>query len=444
MEIKDKKLLITDPYTPQSYDLILALKSMCKRIVVAMPYIGRFSRIFCFTANSHWVSKIYHLKSEFLTMEEIALEENSEKIINKEKDYYNEVLNICEKENIDLIYPTNDNEVLFFAKYKQKFKQKRVIIPVNNYEVLKGIMDKFNVIQLAQKEGVPCPQTYLVSELNIQKKELFSSPKIIKPRFANASRGVCLIKSRDEFRKWLSQHKDESNKFIIQEYIPGDKIVYYRVYMKKEGVPLVTSCVACQRPEMILHQSCGLIMEKEEAPEFWQKIVSLFSKQGYTGYAHAQLKVDERDGIPKLMEINPRISRGTWAETKLGLNGPMTSMLLLEGKNNIKLQVKDNSSIIFVWPMQDLFIFIFFLGIYIKEIIFNKILGRKEQIRKIPTLQEMFKHYSNIYISRKKNKITSNYFSNFFKDPKVSLSYWLSFCYSLKRMFKNCSVYNLN
>ncbi|MFH2144431.1 MAG: ATP-grasp domain-containing protein [Candidatus Omnitrophota bacterium] len=436
MEIINRRLLITDPYTPQSYDLILALKPICKKIIVAMPYLGRFSRIFCFAANSRYVSRVYHLRSEVLTMEEMALDENSEKTINKEKAYYDEVSNICEKENIDLIYPTNDSEVLFFAKYKEKFKQKGVTIPVNNYEVLKRIMDKFNIIRLAEKEAIPCPKTYLVSELNIRKEDLFRAPKIIKPRFANASRGICLINNQDEFEKWLSPHKDEAYKFIIQEYIPGNTIVYYRVYMKKEGEPLITSCVACQRPEMILHQSCGLIMEKEKAPGFWKNIVTLFSNQKYTGYAHAQLKLDQRDGIPKLMEINPRISRGTWAETKLGLNGPMTSMFLLDGKNDIRLQVKDNSSIIFVWPMQDLFIFVFFFGAYIKEIIFNKMRGRKEQIRRMPAVQEMLKHYSDIYLSRKKHKITSNYFSNFFKDPKVSLSYWISFCYSLKRMFR--------
>jgi len=403
-----------------------------------VPDLGKFSRIVAFAANSRKVDKIYKIKNKNLFMLDVVFNEESA-VLTREKAYVDQILEICKLENINLIYPSGDDELLVLAKYKEEFEKKGIFLPVNSFEVLKNLMDKFNIIKLALKEGIPCPETYLANDPILKEKEdgWFKTVKIIKPRFGSASRSIAFIKDADGYKDWILRYGKEADRFILQDFIPGDTMVYCRVYLRKNGELFYSSCAKCQRPEMMIHQGCGLILEYNPPPEFSRNITALFRNQGYVGYGHAQLKVDRNTGIAKLIEINTRISRGTWSEVALGVDSPKTVLALYKNEHLEGQKIKEASRIIFVWPFQDWAIFsAYTIFLILRKV--RKLSGEdnSKNTKSFPGFKEMLRHYKHIYCNKDKKIIPDNYFRNFFLDPLVVCSYIIFFNYRIFKEFK--------
>jgi carbamoyl-phosphate synthase large subunit len=433
--MKRWRLLITDPGTPQSYDIMRALSDQCERIIVTVRGKGIVPGVFSFSSLSRLTAKTYRIKTGkspaccVSTLNESACAA-------EEKEYIDDILDICRRERINLIYPSGDEEVFILAKYKKVFAKRGVFIPVNDYPVLKRMADKFTIIQLAREQGLACPGTFLVEDaemLGFPETGSADPVAVVKPRFGSASRGICFLKNRRDFDAWREKHKARAHEFVVQEYIPGDTITYVRVYMKPDATPFLGSCAVCQRPEMAIHQNYGLLLIKKNLPAYFNKIVSLFASEQFIGYGHVQLKVDARDDLPKVMEVNVRISEGTWSEVREGVNGPLISLSLFENKAIALPVSSDKAEVVFVWPVRDICIFIFYLFLRVEAFFKEKLLSGKKT-RKLPPVSAMLKHYYDIYFSRRRRVECDNYFKFFLRDPLVSLAHWSSFCSLLNKV----------
>jgi len=424
-----KRLLVTDPFTPQSYDILLSLKDICEHIVVMVPPLGIFPRLFSFTANSKVVNKCVSSRYYYrIPIDELVNPVYGANNCDEQK-HVDEILAVCKTEKINLIYPSDDFEILLLSKYKKVFYDQGIEVPINSFEILKQLFDKDSVINLARHYQIPHPSTVRMDEWRGSEDDM--EPFIIKPRFGSAARDIFTGSNMDSLMKWKCDHENNLTDYVFQNFIPGDTMYYFRVYLSRDGTLIHSSCSQCKRPEMIIHQSRGLLVQNCADPPCAGQIIQLFRELGYVGYAHAQLKLDFNDTVTKIIEINPRISRGTWTEHYSLINGPVLSLELFEGKKGHVNQYIDRRDIFFVWPMQDFVILIWSL---IRKII--------QQIKRVlisscrgdygimPTIRELLVHYSAIYLSHKK-KVCDNYCKRFFKDPFVSITYWVSFCYAL-------------
>src|SRR5208282_5524127 len=73
-------------------------------------------------------------------------------------------------------------------------------IPFPDYDQFIKASDKAQTLQIAMKNGIPCPKTFFINDpcelLTI--KDNISYPAIIKPRSSSGSRGISLCKVREE------------------------------------------------------------------------------------------------------------------------------------------------------------------------------------------------------------------------------------------------------
>ena len=292
-------------------------------------------------------------------------------------------------------------------------------------------MDKFSLSGLASEAGIPAPETFLADDeiFLCGQDRIFERGWIVKPRFGSASAEVDIIRRKKEFALWMTKKRFRQKRFVMQEYIPGDTLFYFRLYMHSSGKAVHTSCAKCRRPELRIHQGRGLMIEDVEPPAFSSQIVSLLAGLGYAGYGHMQLKLDERDNVARAIEFNARLSRGTWTEMRCGLDAPTLTIALLQGKD-ISPAPSPEKGPVFLWPVQDLLIFLFYAFLKLVRIFAS----RK---RVLPQWKEMAGHYFRVYFKKGKKRLFDNYTCNVFKDPAVSFSYWLVFCFYLANEFKS-------
>ena len=145
------------------------------------------------------------------------------------------------------------------------------------------------------------------------------------------------------------------------------------------------------------------------------------------------MKLDSRDGIPKLMEINPRLGIGFWWRTELGINEPLICLKIARGEGIGT--VKDYpAGIMLLDPIKD----IMALGFRLLDLVIYRFrIGVQGKIPVDPSnppmsLRELFRSYKETYLTRKK-KVFIPYFRYFFQDPIVSTIYWFQFFISVLR-----------
>jgi hypothetical protein len=140
-----------------------------------------------------------------------------------------------------------------------------------------------------------------------------------------------------------------------------------------------------------------------------------------------EIKIDSRDGIPKLMEINPRLGYRLWLLTELDINAPLICLAIARDEQVTEMRDYPVEVTLFD-PVED----VLALGYALLDLVIYKcrisIQGKPPVDLSNPpmTLKELMKHCKQIYLVRKK-KVFSPYFRYFTQDILVSLLWWLQF-----------------
>ncbi|MGB7950156.1 MAG: ATP-grasp domain-containing protein [Candidatus Binatia bacterium] len=427
-------LLVTNTRNAQAYALIRALRPHSNKIVATMEGDNRLAAWFSHAARSRLVDRRYFTPSPAADWRAGKIQkENTE----KEENYVQAVLRICEEEKIDTIFPSFDPHVYVLSKNKERFKRLGILIPIPDYETVPTPLDKYRTIQAAQDVGFPCPKTFLAESDDDLKRisEMLGFPLVVKPRFTAGGRGTKMVRNLPEL---LVEARTGSspNSRMIQEYIPGNQENLVAVLLDTEGVLKLAFSPKRIRNLHRLHQHIGTALESFGSHAYTMQAAKLGQKIGWWGTMVVQVKIDSRDGVPKLMEINPRMGNGLWYRVAVGINEPLMCIKIAKGEE--VEAVKDYpAGTLFIHPVEDLL----GLGVKLADLVVYKfrinLQGRKpiDPLNPPPGVKELMRSYKETYFNRK-NKVYDFYFASSFSDPLVSIVWWLQTLPALWRVTK--------
>ena len=225
------------------------------------------------------------------------------------------MLNLVKSNHYDVIFPVIDATTIPIVKHKTEFS-KHTIVPFTDYQTLMMASDKAQTLKIAMENGIPCPKTYFIDYYDdLEKiKDDVEYPVVVKPNRGFGTRGVFLCNSTDELFESGKHVHDEYGSFLVQEYIPkGDEIGVYTLF-DFDSEPCALSV---QRRIRSYPISGGPSTLRETIRD--EKIVDLafrlLKAMKWFGVAMVEFRVDPRDGVPKLMEINPRF----WGSLQLSI-----------------------------------------------------------------------------------------------------------------------------
>jgi carbamoyl-phosphate synthase large subunit len=235
-------------------------------------------------------------------------------------NYIETLLDIVDKENINLILPTSSNEIIPISKNHDKFESIGVKLFMSTYESIMMCSDKLHFHESC-KNDFPLPKTSL--DMNDIGFPFFAKPR----KHSAGSRGVKVCKHIEDLRG-LDIEKYE---YIYQEYLPGQEytidvlcdmdsnpllIVPRKRLQTKEGVSTKAEIVKNDFIEKICFDICKFLKLK--------------------GAICLQMKEDQ-SGELKFVEINPRFGGGTYFASLAGVNF-MKAILDLINKNPIEIK----------------------------------------------------------------------------------------------------------
>ena len=419
-------LLVTNTHATQSYAIIRALRPHADRIVATLDGKNRFSARLSHAANSRLVDKSFYVSSPIEDWWAGNIRrENTE----REEAFIQAVVRICEKEKIDVIFPSWDPYVYVLSKNKPLFEKMGIVIPVPDYETVLMALDKYRTIQSAQEVGFPCPRTYLYEGpedlKRIVEKEGF--PLVIKPRFSSGGRGMAIVKDYHELLEKLPLVVKNHSNPMIQEYIPGGQRIIYVQFVFDRNRQLKFAFYKKRHRNFRVTARYGTVSESELPDPHVLSRAKLVNKLGWWGAMGIGTIIDPRDGLHKLMEINPRFDRQLWNRTELGINEPWMCIKIAKGEA-IESVEDYPVGVLFVNPIEDIQLLglqLLDLLLYRFRITFQKS-APVDRFSRPLSIREQIRCFMETYLSRQK-KVFDPHFRYFFQDPVVSILWWLRF-----------------
>ncbi|MEM4959029.1 MAG: ATP-grasp domain-containing protein [Nanopusillaceae archaeon] len=218
---------------------------------------------------------------------------------NEEENFINDLKEIVEREGIDLIIPTVDEEIEVLSGKTDLFKAKLIIHPKETIEIC---LNKYKTYEYF-KNKIPD----IVPEFSKNPRDISSEIVVKKPIRSRGSRNI-LVGNRVDF--------EEDEGFFFVEFLPGrewtvdvltgrggeELIIVPRIRLKiRGGVSVI-----------------GEIRLDENIVNYSREIIK---KLRFEGPLNIQFKEDSK-GFPKLQEINVRFSGGLLITAASGVNLP--------------------------------------------------------------------------------------------------------------------------
>lgn len=419
-------LLVTNTRNTQAYIIIRALRPHAQKVVVTIYGKNRLVARLSHAANSRLVDRRYYVPSAVQDWRSGTIQrENTE----REEAYIRAVERICEDERIDTIFPSWDPKVYLFSKNKERFARIGVVIPVPDYETVITPLDKYRTIRAAEQVGFPCPKTYLPENQDDLRKiaQELGFPLVIKPRFTSGGRGIEMVKGFAELSQKIRLIIAKQQMPMIQEYIPGQHVQSVSLLLDKQGELKVASATKEHRNFFRIPQNFSTASESVDPGPYAACAARLVQSLGWWGCVNVQMKIDARDGLGKLMEINPRLGSRRWSRTESGINEALMCVKIARGEAVEAVQSVP-VGLMLIHPIEDL------LGLGFKCLDLFIYRFRTGLLRRTPldpsnppvALKKLICSYKETYLSGKK-KLTNPYFRHFFQDPLVSLIWWSQF-----------------
>lgn len=253
-----------------------------------------------------------------------------------DKSFFNTLENIVRKENVHVILPCLDTFLLPFCEKRKEFEKIGVKMVLSPCETVKICRDKWVLYEKLHKT-IPMPRSVIPygssnSNLDVDPQKNIEFPVVVKPRAGSGSKRVFIAEDEAELDLYLRKVHDP----IIQEYVFGEE---YTVDMlvDKDHKPLVI--VPRKRLEVKAGISVkGIIQMKKEIIDMGESLCSLLR---FFGPVNFQAVLDERDGLPKLTEVNPRIAGGMSLTIAAGVNIPLLSVYLALGEKVVIGSIHD-------------------------------------------------------------------------------------------------------
>lgn len=254
--------------------------------------------------------------------------------IHAPSDFIDHMQKMVRRSNSRMLLPMEDQTLLLLSQHREEFSR-RTYFPFVSPEKLTFAGNKERVLQLAESKGIPIPKTWTVQSIS-QLEGLIKGlpyPVVIKPKTGSGALGVSYIERPEDLKnRYLAVHEHYSYP-LLQEYIPREGTGYGVSLLFDENTSVKASFVHKRLREYPVSGGASTLRESARYDDIRDMAVSLLKALGWFGVAMVEFKIDPRDGVPKLMEINPRFWGSLALPVASGVNFPYLLYRMAKGEN---------------------------------------------------------------------------------------------------------------
>ena len=214
-----------------------------------------------------------------------------------------------------ILIPTDDNAVLFVADHAEALRE-QFLFPPMCPKLIREVSSKKGMYYLAKQHGVPTPEAAFPTSrqdvLDFLSRAKF--PVMLKAIYGSllmkvSGQKMFIVHTEADLLEKYDALEDPANpNLMIQEYIPGgdDTVWMLDGYFNDRSECLLsfTGKKIRQYPPSQGSTSLGICLQNDTVR---QTTTDFMKKIGYKGILDIGYRYDARDGLYKVLDINPRI-----------------------------------------------------------------------------------------------------------------------------------------
>ena len=229
-------------------------------------------------------------------------------------DFLSAMLQICQQESVDVLFPDLDEELPILAEAKGQFEAIGTYVLTSSPQTIRTCCDKYCTYQFLRGQGLPTPDTYLPPNFTYKSGDQF--PLIVKPRSGRGSKNVFRVTQSRELEFFVNYVENP----IIQEFVDG---MEYTIDTLSD---LQGNFLYCSIRERLATNSGisikGRIVSDHRIHEYAKQIVE---RLRIIGPGCLQC-IENSKGEIKFIEINPRMGGG--AVLSLAAGAPVVTDII--------------------------------------------------------------------------------------------------------------------
>jgi len=252
------------------------------------------------------------------------------------------ILKEIKENHYECLYPMEEETLLLLGQHRSEIsKYTYLLIP--DSQKIEFVRDKGNLLRFAEAHGIPTPKTFYEpptpepckvqgsgprssvvqgseSESNVvqgspapdvvqglaSKLNSIPIPAVIKPRISSGSFGIAYVRKRQDLIPLYQKIHAQYPFPLVQEWIPDGCGTFGVSALFDDGSDVRAAFIHKKLRMYPVQGGPSTLREGVEHPQIMKLGLSLLKSLSWVGVAMAEFKVDPRDGIPKLMEVNPR------------------------------------------------------------------------------------------------------------------------------------------
>jgi predicted ATP-grasp superfamily ATP-dependent carboligase len=262
-----------------------------------------------------------------------------------------------QRSHYDCLFPMEEETLLLLVKYHSDISRYTYLLSpdLNKIEFTR---DKRNLMQFAKAHGIPTPKTYPIvpQPSKVQGSRPQSDkvedrpasygrlqgldagvdeiplPAVIKPRISSGSLGIVYVKKMEDLLPTYQKIHERFPFPIVQEWIPDGGGIYGFSALFDQTSNVKAAFVHKKLRMYPVEGGPSTLGEGVEHPQIMELGLSLLQSLNWVGVGMAEFKIDPRDGIPKLMEVNPRFWGSLQLAIASGVDFPYLMLRMARGE----------------------------------------------------------------------------------------------------------------
>jgi len=230
------------------------------------------------------------------------------------------ILSEVKKNKSAVLFPLFSDTVSMVLKKKRIYEEYCKIIPLSNYNKYSVFNDKETQIRQCVDIGCKVPITYFPDKIDKNLLKKIKYPVLIKPRIASGGRGIVKANTQEELNCLYRKIKNkkqitaeyDTRKPIIQEFLKS--ATTFTVYVLFNKGKHIMSLVCENYRHYPIRFGPPIQSISVENKIVQKEAINMFTKLEWHDPANVHYITDK--GIPKMIEINPRL----WATVESSIN----------------------------------------------------------------------------------------------------------------------------
>lgn len=218
------------------------------------------------------------------------------------------LVDFLKKNKISVLFPLGHFMTDFIAKNQHVLREHtKFILPP--YDIFIQGLDKIPTLKAASRVDCPIPQTWYPGDEPLEGiAERINYPVLIKPAISVGARGLVLCNCAGELLEKYPKTEADYGECFVQEFVPQTGIQYKTAFILGHSQELLAGIVYAKLRYYPPNGGSSTLNKSVYRPDIMEYGLKVARELKWVGPCDCDFITDPRDNVPKLMEINPRLS----------------------------------------------------------------------------------------------------------------------------------------